>query len=286
VTQPPAQPAAPPRFGRADVPEVAALKRLKTANPELGPAVDLQVDLVGLYRKVQSRLSTPWLELQQDVVSRKLQDGTPLLEADTVAFDWGELRSLVRQIADLLKRFDLLEPADYEALQTMVRAGKPHQPEVTAWFHRRTRPDPVALPDALSQIMSLANRPFLARAVGVIQQQVDLANWHRPYCPFCGSDPELGVLTADGGLRLLCACCTGTWPFDDVICPHCDSRDTTRRTSLESRDGRYRLVACDVCRRYLKWYVARGAERAVMFDVDTIATLPLDAVAAQRGYSA
>ena len=44
------------------------------------------------------------------------------------------------------------------------------------------------------------------------------------------------------------------------------------------RDG------CDVCRKYLKAYDARNASRPVMVSVDTIATLPLDAAAMQKGY--
>jgi formate dehydrogenase maturation protein FdhE len=44
------------------------------------------------------------------------------------------------------------------------------------------------------------------------------------------------------------------------------------------------VYACDVCRRYLKAYDGRRAQRAVMVAVDTIATLPLDAAAMQRGY--
>jgi hypothetical protein len=39
-----------------------------------------------------------------------------------------------------------------------------------------------------------------------------------------------------------------------------------------------------VCRRYLKAYDGRNASRPVMLSVDSIATLPLDAAAIQRGY--
>ena len=44
-------------------------------------------------------------------------------------------------------------------------------------------------------------------------------------------------------------------------------------------------LGCDVCKRYLKAYDARGATRPVMVSVDSIATLPLDAAAQQRGYA-
>jgi len=72
--------------------------------------------------------------------------------------------------------------------------------------------------------------------------------------------------------------------FDPVACPFCDNTDRTRITSFATRDGRYRVYACDVCRKYLKAYDARNAARPVMVAVDTIATLPLDAAAMQKGY--
>jgi formate dehydrogenase maturation protein FdhE len=48
----------------------------------------------------------------------------------------------------------------------------------------------------------------------------------------------------------------------------------------------YRVYGCDACRRYLKAFDGRHASRAVMPVVDAVATLPLDAAAQQRGYSA
>ena len=53
---------------------------------------------------------------------------------------------------------------------------------------------------------------------------------------------------------------------------------------LDVGDGRYRLYACDVCRRYLKAYDVRQGGRPLMLSVDSVATLPLDAAAVSRGY--
>ena len=63
-----------------------------------------------------------------------------------------------------------------------------------------------------------------------------------------------------------------------------DQRTTPAADLHERRIRRYRLCACDGCRRYLKAYNAKGASRPVMPVVDTIATLPLDAAAVQHGY--
>jgi formate dehydrogenase maturation protein FdhE len=60
--------------------------------------------------------------------------------------------------------------------------------------------------------------------------------------------------------------------------------ERSKITSFASRDGQYRLYACDVCERYLKAYDARNSSRPVMPAVDSVATIPLDAAAIQKGY--
>ncbi len=83
---------------------------------------------------------------------------------------------------------------------------------------------------------------------------------------------------------LICGRCAARWRFEQLTCPFCLNADRGRITSFASRDGQYRLYACDVCERYLKAYDARRASRPVMPVVDSVATLPLDAAAIQKGY--
>ena len=50
--------------------------------------------------------------------------------------------------------------------------------------------------------------------------------------------------------------------FAPLTCPFCANDDRALITSFATRDGRYRVYACDVCRRYLKAYDARHAHAA------------------------
>jgi formate dehydrogenase maturation protein FdhE len=276
---------------RADTPEVAALRRLKLTQPELVTAIDMQIEVLILHRRMQGRVSTPWIDLDVDRVAQQLAAGTPVIRFEDIPFDWTEFRILFRQLVDLLRRFEAVDQPDYEALQRMVRASRPQPAEVAAWWNgSAVRPTPSPSDGAVdtaayAQVLTLAARPFVARAAQSVQQRVDVTAWQRPQCPFCLGDPELGLLTVAGDRHLICGRCTGSWPFDAGTCPFCDNRNPACTTSFTSQDGRYRLTACDVCRRYLKSYDARGADRPVMLDVDTIATLPLDAAAMQRGYT-
>jgi FdhE protein len=279
-----------PRPERADSPELAAFRQLKAAQPELAGAIDMQVEIVVMQRRVQARLSTPWLEFDAVWLARQLADGQPILSFDEIPFEWGEFRTLFRQVSEILRRYDLLEQADLDAVQQLIRVGRPTREDVAAWYeetavHRGKRQAAAsAHPEAIGQILTLSARPFLARTIETLHQRVSLEPWSRPYCPFCGGDAELALLLRPGERRLACGRCTGVWPFPEHACPHCDNRLPGYQTSFTSRDGRYRLVGCDACRRYIKAFDARKADRPFILDVDTIATLPLDAAALQRGY--
>src|SRR5437660_1146576 len=151
--------------------------------------------------------------------------------------------------------------------------------------HRRPVPDPVPdAPPGLDQVLVLAMRPFLARCAEVVMQRAELSEWRHGHCPCCGWEPDFGVITPSADRRLICGRCAAQWSFGAHTCPFCSNDDRSLITSFATRDGRYRVYACDVCRRYLKAYDARSASRPVMVSVDSIATLPLDAAAIQKGY--
>ena len=137
---------------------------------------------------------------------------------------------------------------------------------------------------SLFLVLLLALRPFLARCAEALTQRTDLSMWTHGHCPFCGWEPDFAVITPTADRRLICGRCLGQWIFPSLACPFCSNDERSLITSFATRDGRYRVYACDVCRRYLKAYDGRHAARPVIVAVDSIATLPLDAAAMQRGY--
>lgn len=281
----------PHRRTRADSPEVAALRLVSARQPALAGAVDMQIELLGLQHRVESRLSTPWVDFAPDWVEGRLAAGLPVIRFADIPFEWTEFRLLYRQVADLLHRFDLLEGDQHREIQEHVRSGRPNEADVSAWYGGNPDAPPlegqagaVPLGDAVVQVLELAARPFLARVVATTAGRVDLAAWRLRHCPFCGGAPELAVWqSADDG-RLVCGRCTGVWAYDPAACVHCGQSDRSALRTFTSPDGVYRFVACDRCRRYMKAYDASAGGRPLMLPVDSIATLPLDAAAQQRGY--
>jgi FdhE protein len=222
-----------------------------------------------------------------------MSGGRPLVRFADIPLEWSDFRLTLRQTADILMRFEALERADFDRIVAFGRDGNALEPLVRDWYNASSGVEAGVdvrnrqmgdAPAGLDQVLVLALRPFLARCAEALAPQVDLATWNHGHCPICGWEADFAVITPSADRRLFCGRCVAQWSFAPLTCPFCANDDRALITSFATRDGRYRVYACDVCRRYLKAYDARRAQRPVMVAVDTIATLPLDAAAMQRGY--
>jgi FdhE protein len=283
----------PPRPPRAEPREVVELKQIKSSQPELAAAVDMQLALVEMQRRVQGRVPLPWIQIDPGWATEQQRAGRPLVRFNDIPLEWSDFRLTFRQTADILHRFEALEHADYDAIVALGRNGNALEPVVSGWYVATSgveaAPDgkPAERPGGpanLDQVLVLALRPFLARCAEALSQRIDVSVWQHGHCPYCGWEPDFAVITPSAERRLICGRCTGQWAFAALTCPFCANDDRSLVTSFATRDGKYRVYACDVCRRYLKAYDGRNATRPVLVSVDSIATLPLDAAAIQRGY--
>jgi hypothetical protein len=272
---------------RAESREVRELRELKNAQPDLATAADMQIELLGAQRRVQARVPLP-----SAAFDRRKPDHTlcrPALQFKDIPIDWSDFRLMIRQTADILRRFETLELADYDRIQGLARDGQ-IESVVAGWFEAamapaRRRADARSHErEMLDQVLMLAMRPFLARCAEALLPRLELSDWHHPSCPLCGGEPEFAFINTAAERLLICGRCTGQWRFDPITCPYCENNDRNRITSFTSRDGRYRIYACDECHRYLKAFDGRDGSRPALLAVDSIATLPLDAAAIQRGY--
>jgi hypothetical protein len=288
------RPARPPR---AESREAAELHAIRERHPELASAVDLHLELLELQRRIQVRVPLPTLDLSADVLKRHQADASAVLRFEDIPLDLTDLRLMVRQTADVLRRFGALEESDYIKAQAAGRDMK-----LTAlaaqWYRsaaERHMTAAVGTPavetgaaseaEMLHQVLALAMRPFLSRCAEVLQQRAELSLWTHAHCALCAGEPDFSVITPAAERHLICSRCALRWKFEPLTCPYCRNSNRARITSFATTDGQYRVYACDVCRRYLKAYDGRRASRPVMPMVDGVATLPLDAAAMQRGYT-
>ena len=282
----------PARPARSESRESIALRAIRESHPELAEAVDMHLELVELHRRVQGRVPLPWLEISEEVMRRHAAEARPVLRFEDIPLDLTDLRLLVRQTADILRRHGAIEDADFQKVESLGRdmtllavAGDWYRSAADAHAVASQATQSPGIDDAVSQVLGLAMRPFLSRCAEVLQPREELALWPHPYCGLCGGEPDLAVITPTAERHLICGRCSLRWKYEPLTCPYCRNADRARITSFATTDGQYRVYACDVCRKYLKAYDGRRATRPVMPLVDTVAMLPLDAAAMQRGYS-
>ena len=286
----PRKPPRPPTRGEPR--DVAELTKIRQLQPELTSAAELQIALLELQRRVQSRAPLPRKQVDPSHVQACQATGHPLLRFEEIPLDWTDFRLMFREAADLLRRYELLPEDDWKQVQELLREGNALKPLVVEWYTAaagRSVDAPAvspleSTPHRLDHVVQLAMGPFLARCAEAILPGLDLSPWNRPRCPLCGGEPDFATITPAADRLLICGRCTGQWPYDPLACPFCRNADRSRITSFTSPEGIYRIYACDVCRRYLKAYDGRRATRPVMVAVDSVKTLPLDAAVLQKGY--
>jgi hypothetical protein len=279
----------PPQPARSEPREIVELRRLKQDQPDLGSAAELQIQLFQLHRRVQSRVPLPGINLDPKHLTGLLAAGKPILSFDQVPVDWSDLRFLMRSAADAMRTHDAIEPDDYRRVDVLTRDAD-RLPAIVREWYEAARPASAGGGEVSDTIAGLeplflqAMRPFLSRCADAVMARTVFEGWTQGTCPLCGGEPDFSLITPAAERFLLCSRCVSRWRFHQLACPFCGNKDRSRITSFATRDGLYRLNACDVCQRYLKAFDGRNAPRPVMPAVDTIATLPLDAAAVQRGY--
>lgn len=118
-------------------------------------------------------------------------------------------------------------------------------------------------------------------------------------CPLCASPPAMAIVfTPENGTseqRLLSCCfCTYRWSYPMKGCPSCGNARLEHFGLIVGdsvRDQCVRAVSCEKCHTYLKTVFTgcrndRKKPEDLDMDIEDVATLNLDIMADQRGYTA
>jgi FdhE protein len=86
---------------------------------------------------------------------------------------------------------------------------------------------------------------------------------------------------------LRCGLCAASWPYPRLKCAFCATTHLLHLgyLSVEGQGEKYRAQTCDACRGYLKAVVTFDPIPEDMLAVEDLATLHLDGLATERGFS-
>jgi len=97
------------------------LRALATRQPDLAAAAELHAELVATVRRVESRITTPSLDVPVELLKTRLTRGGPLASFGEFPVDWSEVRLLIRQVTDVLRRMDVIDQASATRLHATGR---------------------------------------------------------------------------------------------------------------------------------------------------------------------
>ena len=69
----------------------------------------MQIALVEMLRRVQSRVPLPWIQPEPDWLAAQQRAGRPAVRFGDIPLDWSDFRLTLRQTADILQRHDVLD---------------------------------------------------------------------------------------------------------------------------------------------------------------------------------
>lgn len=111
--------------------------------------------------------------------------------------------------------------------------------------------------------------------------------WAEGYCPVCGDWPRLAERVGlEQTRQLRCARCGAAWRQAGVRCPYCAASGHADRATLLEEQGEARQIeTCTPCHGYLKVMTTLRPWPGDEVCLADLATIDLDLVALQRGFT-
>ena len=179
---------------------------------------------------------------------------------------------------------------------------------VTSWLRGDTQDGVDTFLARAATAPVLEALPEVARALPMTRSSQGENPWQPPHssqgenplqppqearvCPACGGSPQVSVFIDSGEAlvtgqrRLICARCAHEWVYPRMTCVACGETESSKLVVLADPDQlpHLRIDACERCKRYIVSVDARLEGHAVAV-VDELAAIPLDIVAAERGFT-
>lgn len=261
---------------------IALLKAERPRHPELAETLDLHLALLEARAAINVNIPVP-PSLDADA---RLSRGEPLLRADEFVLDRDLFAQLYKTLCDITARF---RPAEADALvELCTLATDPAHLEQFARDYLANTGHASSHSSSVSPLLTfLLNQtlhPFLSAWRHKTKDLVNVSQWYRAWCPFCGGTPDFAALEKESGARrLLCSRCDGEWLFQRTTCPFCGT-DAAGTWGYFPGNGAYRLYTCENCKRYLKTLDRRDLVRETLLPAERILTIGMDVAARQAGY--
>jgi FdhE protein len=269
-----------------------AVRRMSEEIPQLANIFQAFSRLMAEQAGIKAELSASDLSYLEIDPERYTQ-GVPLLTKEKFVVPLNEFRQAADRLLPLMeKSFPNIqdqirvfhhaineESPESEALATSVISGSSEDIQEAA---KKLGMDLGVLQFAVGLII----KPFAERISASIPVLPEDLQWHKGYCPVCGSWPELSFLEGtEGRRRLRCSFCSHEWSFMRIQCPFCET-DDQEKLELLFQEGREheRAEMCHECMKYVVGIDPRDRIEEVVREVAALGMVYLDMLAQEKGF--
>jgi FdhE protein len=272
-----------------------AARVLSQLRPAYEALLAFYAEVFTAQEKAKSDIDLEPIQLPPETLSVRQQDQSPLVAQSAFRIDNACSEHLLIQLCDIVVA---------HKTEIQAAAGTIHE----AVTHGRLKPFDLftdllqgkdgAIHDTAAEI-GTDNKALAFLAFNAIQPSLELcaeqlavyldakAVWNKHYCPVCGGTPALAVLGMEGQRELHCRYCRHAWRAPRIFCAFCE---TTQNNELHyffaENEKDLRVDVCNRCKSYLKSVDSREASRPIFPPLEQIASLHLDIIAADKGFSA
>ncbi len=271
-----------------------AARKLAERRPAYAKMLAFYADVFCAQEKSKGDLILEPIQLAPDTVAAGQQDGQPLVDIAALRVDTASAERLVREICRLIA---VHQTQIQDAAERLVEALEQRKLDPERLFRSLLSGDDGDLPamadrigidrKALAFICYHGIQPSIESCATQLAHHLDPEEVRRKSgCPVCGSAPGLALLAHEGRRVLCCSFCRHQWRAPRVFCALCENTRAGELHYLFAEDENdLRVDVCDRCRQYLKSVDTRDLVRPVFPPLEQIASLHLDVIATEKGYT-
>jgi FdhE protein len=266
------------------------IDRMMKLRPEAQEPLRAYRELVEIMAAHRPNIAPPIL--REELKEMKREEGFPLFSREDLPVD---LISAIRLLEAFLERLSQKDHPDRAGMKQALEKIRRDQ----GWAERILKAVLRGDRKGISQMARAAEvdlrtllflgeqalRPSLTALREGALTEMDPEKWPFPRCPLCGSEPDMAYFARSGKRYLHCGFCGQEWAYARLKCPFCENEEQTELGYFKPEGNEAaRVYFCRRCKRYLKTIDTRVLEEPAPMEVENLATLHLDALAAREGF--
>jgi FdhE protein len=270
-----------------------AIERMSEDLPQLATILDAFKELLAAQAALKAKLPTvSRVDLSIDPV--QYSHGAPILGKDAFTISPADMRHASESLLPAMRKGFPKIKNQLSVIEKAIesRDQDPGVPRAALEFCTnedvaKTASDLGVDARILQFVLSQLVKPFAQKQAESLAPLPEDLQWHKGYCPICGSWPEMGFLEGREGRRWLrCSFCGHEWIYIRTKCPFCESEDQDKLELLFSEDRKSeRAELCYSCMKYLVSIDLRDRADDIVREAAPFGLVYLDVLAQEQGFS-